>query len=295
MLLHRAGTALLALLAGLALSAPAAHGQLLVLQSQTRTVGIQIDHHEQHWTCFPYNIDPECLQPDFIITTNYSDDDVAPDAGPWVATASLAQFPDTFASQDSEITGRWIRASGSQRATSYYDGWEWPESPIIDIEEPHASASNFSATFDVATESRYRLRGDVSTANVFWGVSTAFIRLTGPGAQVVAEVQVSNTDDGCEPLPRCMIGPEPISVLGVLQPGTYTLEAGSTGDAEGYAKFSFSDVAAGDFDLDFVLGPMGPDFSAPIPALSNGGLAVLGVSLVCAARWLARRQRMANA
>ena len=96
-------------------------------------------------------------------------------------------------------------------------------------------------------------------------------------------------------MPGFTIGPEPISALGVLQPGTYTLEAGATGDALGYAKFSFSDVAFGDFDLDFVVGPLGPDFSAPIPALSNGGLAIIGVSLLCAARWLARRQRTAKA
>jgi hypothetical protein len=294
MLLHRAGTALLALLAGFALTAPAARGHLLDLQSQTRTVGIQIDHHERHWTCFPYS-DPYC-EPDFVITTNYSDDDVAPDAGPWVATASLAQFPDTFASQDSEITGRWIRVSGSQRATSYYDAWEFPESPIIDIEEPHSSATSFSATFVVATAGRYRLRGSVSIVSGLWSASTAFIRLTGPGAQVVAEVQLSRSWESCVPWPDCsMMGPEPITASGVLPPGTYTLEAGSTGEAQGYAKFGFSDVASGDFDLEFVLGPLGPDFSAPVPALSNGGLAILGVSLVCAARWLARRQRMANA
>jgi hypothetical protein len=293
MSMHRVGAALIALLAGLALTAPAAHGQFLDLQSQTRTVGIQIDHHERHWTCFPYTPDPECQEPDSIVTTSYSDDDVAPDAGPWVATASLQQFPDTFASQDSEITGRWIRASGSQRATSFYDGWEWPESPIIDIEEPHSSATSFSATFVVATAGRYRLTGSVSTAAGLWGISTAFIRLTGPGAQVVAEVQLSRNSDDCEPWPDCwMMGPEPISASGVLQPGTYTLEAGATADVEGDAKFSFGDVAFGDFDLDFVLGPLGPDWSAPIPALSAPGSALLAIALawVGAAR-VARRQR----
>lgn len=148
----------------------------------------------------------------------------------------------------------------------------------------------------MATAGRFRFRGDVSTVSGLWSASTTFIRLTGPGAQVVAEVQPSRSWEGCTPDPDCsMQGPEPISVLGVLQPGTYTLEAGSTGNAQGYAKFGFSDVAAGDFDLDFVLRPMGPNFSAPIPALSNGGLAVLGVSLLCTARWLARRQRTAKA
>jgi hypothetical protein len=32
-----------------------------------------------------------------------------------------------------------------------------------------------------------------------------------------------------------------------------------------------------------------------VPVLSNGGLAVLGASLLCVVFWVARRQRMANA
>ncbi len=191
MTLRYLATASLALLAGLAFTAPAVRGEILDLQSQTRAVGIQIDHRELHYeTCFPPPADPYC-EPDFIDTTTYTDDEVAPDAGPWVATASLAQFPDTYASQDSEITGSSIRASGGHQAQAYYsEPIPWPL-PVVWIHEDHASDTSFSATFVVATAARYRLTGSVSTYAETFSESTAFIRLTGPGAEVIAEVEMA--------------------------------------------------------------------------------------------------------
>jgi hypothetical protein len=288
--LHRLAPALLVLLAGLGLIVPAARGEILSLQSQTRTVGIQIDHHVLHFeTCLPPPVDPFC-EPDYIVTTSYSDDAVAPDAGPWIATASLAQFPDTFASQDSEIMGSSIHASGEHGAISFYEPWVPFEMPITEIEEPHASDTSFAATFVLATAGFYRLTGNVSVAAGLWVDTAAFIRFTGPGAQVIAETQLEWNEGDCDPaaVPYCWVsGPVPIAASGVLQPGTYTLEAGAGGVAYGYRKFGFGDTVYGDFDLEFTLGP-------PVPALSNQDLVVLGVSLLSAALWLARRQRLTN-
>ena len=56
------------------------------------------------------------------------------------------------------------------------------------------------------------------------------------------------------------------------------------GSGNVYVAGQFSDNA-------FKIEPVPP----PVPALSNRGLVILAASLVCAALWLARRQRMANA
>lgn len=270
MALCHLATASFVLLAGLTLLAPATRGEILELQSQTRTVGVQIDHRELHYeSCSPPPLDPYC-EPDFIDTTSYSDDAAAPDASPWVATANLAQFPNTYASQDSEIGGSSIRASGSHQAISYYT-WPYPfPPPVIQIHEDHASDSSFSTTFVLTTAGFYQLTGSVSSTAGPFAESTAFIRLTGPGAEVVAEVQLT-PDSLCSPAPDCMmLGPEPIAASGVLPPGTYTLEAGASGRAGGYREMN--DIAYGDYDVELTL-------AGPVPALSASGLVLLALAL----------------
>jgi hypothetical protein len=145
------------------------------------------------------------------------------------------------------------------------------------IDEVHASDTSFSATFVLATAGLYQLTGSVSTSAGYFAESTAFIRLTGPGAQVVAEVQVTR-DSQCEPVPECeTVGPEPIAASGVLPPGTYTLEASASGWASGYRSgtFGWGDVAYGDYDVELTLAP-------PVPALPVAGSALLALAIALA-------------
>jgi hypothetical protein len=244
-------------------------------------VEIEVVHTEDEFSsCIPF-LDPLC-EPDSSTTTTDGDQHGAPDANPWSATASLAAFPDTWASQDSAIGADAITASGSHAGVSSYSnsgGF-----PITFVSEDHTSGSDFSVTFQLLESHGFQLSGSVTTEGGLLSSSQAFVRLRGPGAAVVAEVEVAS-DPGCADPSCATVGPEPLDATGVLAPGTYTLEASAGGTAAGThsPSGSFGSSQSGAFDLTLQLSP------PAVPALPPSAAALLATALAGVAGVAIRR------
>jgi hypothetical protein len=185
----------------------------------------------------------------------------------------VSTAPGTAASQTSEITGTLVSASGSHMGSSVYTnsgGF-----PVTFVSEDHTSATAFTATFQITTAEDFHLSGSVTTSGLLSSSSTAFVRLLGPGAAIVAEIVV-DSDPGCVDPETCgTVGPEPIDVSGTLTPGSYTLEAGASGLAQGIhsTSGSFPSGYDGAFDLTFALA------TPSVPAFPVGAGAVLAAAL----------------
>lgn len=263
-----------------ALPAPSARASFQLLD-EARSVSIEVVHTEDEFSsCIPF-LDPLC-QPDSSTSSTSGDDHSAPDPGPWSATASLPAFPGTWASQDSTIGADTIVASGSHAGVSSYSnsgGF-----PITLVSEDHASASVFSASFQLSEPRSFQLTGSVTTEGGFLSSSQAFVRLTGPGAAIVAELQVAS-DPGCVDPSCATIGPESVDAAGMLTPGSYTLEASAAGSAAGThgPSGSFGSGQAGAFDLTLQLAP-----PPAVPALPAWVAALLAAGLAASARRVPR-------
>lgn len=244
----------------------------LMLSSETRLVQIDIDHTEDFYSsCIP--LPPSPCMPDSSTTTHFSDSATAPDAAPWTATASLIQFPNTSATQDSEIGATFIQATGSHTAVSSYSNTGG--FPITFISENHATETSLVVTFDLAADCAFDLSGSVTTEGGIFSTSSTYIRLSVAGGGVIAEVQVDSAE-GCAD-PECLVvGPAPIATSGVLAAGTYTLEAFAGGIATGVHSTigSFGSGEGGAFEVNLVLAPQ------PVPTLSVYGAVFLAMSLL---------------
>jgi hypothetical protein len=262
-------TALFVAAAALAPDRAAGESGDLDLVSQDREVSVDIDIVEDFFSsCIPF-LDPGC-NPDSTTSTNFSGADSAPDAGPFVATANLPEFPATFANLDSEIGADGIRASGSHAATASFTNTGG--FPITFHSEFHDVASRAVVTFQIDSSVPYSLTGSVTTGGAIFSTSSSYIRLTGPGG-VIAQVRVDSDPDCTDP--ECFtVGPEPLSASGVLDPGTYTFEALASGTAGGAhdTNGSFGTGVNGSFDVELALAP-------PVPALPAGALVFLGLVL----------------
>ena len=134
----------------------------------------------------------------------------------------------------------------------------------------------FSTSFDLDEPTPVRLVGSVTAVGGLTGNTTTRITLKTAGGTLLAEI-VAATDPGCQDPGCAQVGPLPLSWFGVLAPGSYVLEADSTGNA---APFAFANnfytiVSNGEYDL--ALSTM------QVPALSRGGLGLLALALGLAA------------
>ena len=207
-----------------------------------------------------------------VTVTPFSDEVIAPDASPFVATASAGG---SSASQDSEIGDASIRAEGSHAATAEFSvTGAWPTT-ILHGEECDVS-SRSQVVFSVGDGVEFRLTGSILTSGMFSNAAT-FVRLTGPSG-LIHEARVDSdpycTDPGCT-----TVGPEPVSARGWLAPGTYTFEIESSGTATGFWSTSGTVVGnvGGSYDVLLTLTP------PPVPSASPPASALLVLALVAAA------------
>jgi len=238
--------------------------------AQDRSVSVDIADSSFVWTSGLPGFDP----PDSSTTEFFSDSSVAPDFSPFSAVASVVEFQSTSAAQDSSIGSTQIRATGSHAAIAGIISDFVAPPPFTQDAEQHDTATSFSATFSLDEECDYDLSGSVSTVGTFASTSTSFIRLSGPGAVVIAELQL-DSDPSCID-PECVEqGPELLTASGNLAAGVYTLEAVASGTANGFYSNLSGDVSVpegGDFDLTLQV-------ATPVPGLPLWGRSVLAVLL----------------
>lgn len=263
------------LLGAVLLLAATARADAFVLDSQSRSVEIEILHTEATYeSCIPIS-DPLC-QPTSYQATPYQSSASAPDAGPWTASAELAAFPDTSAQQDSEIDPNLLHAAGSHQGTSHYA--LIGSFPLTVVREDHSGSTTFSATFTLATAHPFTLAGSLAAGGGLFSGASTVVRLSGAGG-VVAEV-VAESDPDCAD-PEChAVGPLPVDARGTLAPGSYTFEAIASGTAGGYVSGAgaFGSAYDGAFDVTLDLSP------PAVPALPLAPALALAGGLVAAAR-----------
>jgi hypothetical protein len=237
-----------------------------------------------------------------------NDSEAAPGAGPFDATAStadptvlfLAPAGSATASQISSLGASGSTASGSfsavghsrtltQQELAFATGLLQPPVPydfgmLTDHEQ---AGSDFSATFQVSSPTPYTLDATVAVSALQFIVplvgfeitsASASVELVGPSG-VVASVAIEQLDFcGVE---ECFPGSDSVQAEGILDPGSYTLEAHAAGSATGtctelpgYTPFEcHTSSADGSFSLSLALG------SPPVPSFSPPGLALLAAAL----------------
>jgi hypothetical protein len=195
-----------------------------------------------------------------------------------MATAQVPPFT-SFAQQDSSIDTTRIEASGSGETTGSGGFAAPPNNFIITDSE---AASRFSATFAVASATPYRRTGSVTVTGGLSASALARIRLKTAGGAVVDEVSVQ-TDPECQ-FTECALVEEALHSIGVLAPGSYVLEAETSGTATPFffAGNFFGLTSTGQYEVELT--------PTEVPALSRGALAALALGLGLAGAAAARRR-----
>jgi hypothetical protein len=140
--------------------------------------------------------------------------------------------------------------------------------------------------FELVLDELRRRRGDALPPHwerhrdrrPFSGHTTTRVTLKTAGGSVIVEgVVVSNTS--CDPIFCYPVDPIPLSSVGVLQPGSYVLEAVSTGSASTFytSGQSFTPTSSGSYFVTLEASDL-----IAVPALSPGGLACLAAVLILA-------------
>ncbi|HXK23096.1 MAG TPA: hypothetical protein VMS55_10520, partial [Myxococcota bacterium] len=213
--------------------------------------------------------------------TQYGDSHSAPDLSPFVATASVPSINGYSASQSSSLSPGSLKAHGSGLHTGS-GGFSAP--PNVYTTSSGSSDSHFEASFDVATPTSIHLRGSVSVTGGLTANSTARIRLRTSGGTTIAEV-VAATDPNCTDNGCAVVGPIPLDHTSVLAPGSYVLEASTSGSADPfYFAGNFLTLAStGEYHVELA--------STAVPALEPVALGVLALLLALAARPLLAHSR----
>jgi hypothetical protein len=190
-------------------------------------------------------------------------------------------FTQSFATQTSSLKFASIAANGTLEAASDLVLTP-PPPPLFWVVTSSSVSNSFSTSFDVEAATPYRLTGSVRATSGFTAfTSTTRVTLKTAGGSVIAEV-VAASNANCE-FPEDIFcyppdpPPIPLSSIGVLQAGSYVLEAVSTGGASPFYAFgtNFTPVTAGYYSVTLEL----PEL-VDAPSLSRGGLACLVAALV---------------
>jgi len=247
---------------------------VLQLVAQTRDVSIEIETEENYFeSCAPFP--GSGCEPDSTTIETFPDSASAPGPDPFEATAARPEFPNTFATQDSEILNSSIQATGSHKGISDY--YDFGGFPITYHSETHDTHTRALVTFEIDAPSAYELRGSVTTEGEMFSSSSSRISLTRPAGVVLAEVMVLS-DPNCVSYPCRTVGPELLEAAGWLEPGTYTLEAIASGQASGIHSMigTFGSIEGGEFEVDLQL-------SAPVPVLPWLSRVLLALALLATA------------
>jgi len=273
MLLRQLGACVLGFAA--VASAPAAWATGFDVTAQERSVGVATT--VQTIQCMPQGCQ-EIAPPE-----NHADAESAADFSPFDATAAVPSFGGFSASQRSSLSAGTLRAQGSGLHTGtgeYFEpmfGWAHVTSGSSD--------SHFEASFDVDAPTPYRLRGSVTASGALTANSSVLVRLRTSGGPTIAEV-AAVSDPECQSPECATVGPFPLDQVGVLAPGSYVLEASTSGSASPFFfAHSFLSVAStGEYDVELSI--------TEVPALGPGALALLALGLgLSAAPFVARQHR----
>jgi hypothetical protein len=304
-------------LAVAALSAPAPAAAQLSYTDEDRSVETSSRSSGALWDTGSNPFFPDFDPPVLTLTDTATDSAAAPGSSPFgasVATSdplllALAPEGSATASQTSSLSASQAVASGSVTGIGHSRTLTQAEldlanfyfSPSVPFDfgtlgdEEDASA-DFSATFDVASATPYRLTGSLAlsaaervedTPGYEITYATGSIVLTGPEG-VVASVALDQADS-CGFTGPCLPSSDDLDVEGTLAPGSYTLSARVGGVALGgcteVTHFAcYAPGVGGSFDLALTLGP------PPFPSLPLSGLLSLAAALAAAGRAPLRRR-----
>jgi hypothetical protein len=246
------------LLAVLFALANTASAETLTAVAQTRRVEVSVDETTRIWESGIPGFDP----PTSTSVENFGNSTTAPDFAPFSAAASVPEFSNSSATQQSELGASLIAASGSHTGVAAIESDFTAPPPFSQINETHDTESLFSVTFELTAACDYALTGSVFTSGIINSLSQSRIRLTGPDSAVIAEIEVIS-DPNCVDSSCVNVGPVSLDEIGTLAPGIYTLEAEASGTATGFYSMATGDVMisnAGQFNLQFLL-------ASPVPAL----------------------------
>ena len=168
--------------------------------------------------------------------SSQSDSESAPDSTTFWETARVASFPQSFATQTSSLKFASIAANGTLEAAS--DLRTRAAAGTVGCCTSSSLSNSFSTSFDVDEATPYRLTGSVSAdGSMAVGHTTTRVTLKTAGGSVIAEGVVASDANCPDPVFCEPVDPIALSSVGVLQPGSYVLEAVSTGSADPFYGF----------------------------------------------------------
>jgi hypothetical protein len=270
----------------LASAAPAAGATGFTFTAQSRSIAVTVSHSTTNCLIPPLG----CAPGTSYSSSSHSDAESAPDYTTFWETARVASFPQSYATQISSLRRALISASGTLAGASDYGV---APAPGRWFDDASWLSSSFSTSFDVDEATPYHLTGSVTTDGdsgrfvypaggylgfgpTYAGHTTTRVTLKTAGGLVIAEGVVANDTD-CDPIWCATVAPIALSSVGVLQPGSYVLEAVSTGSTQSF--FAFGDVFLTSTSGSYWVTLEASDLVA-VPSLSPGGLACLVAALI---------------
>jgi hypothetical protein len=248
--------------------------------SQDRAV--EIDIRVRTDVCAPPEEPGEICDPPLSRTfDDFADAESAPTFGVFSATAADPSFPFTNAIQDSSISATTLAATGSWLSfanASFYHYTVPPPDLIhtVHITENHTVESRYEVAFELKRIVAFSLTGEIQlTASPFGGNDNAAIALVGPGANMVASIDIDMHRD-CDFNINVFCSPQvSISQSGQLGPGVYTLRAYGRAAAASFLSGAMlgnpvTDGDQGSFEVQLIIE------APPVPALPPGGAVLLG-------------------
>jgi hypothetical protein len=254
--------------------------------STARAVGFDLTAQNRHVDVAITATQLQCFPPPTGCTvvgtpTQYADSHSAPDFSAFSATASVPSINGYSATESSGLSFASLQADGDGLHTGA-GGFSGP--PNFYSTSSGSSDSHFEASFDVATPTPIHLTGSVSANGGLSANSTARIRLRTAGGTTIAEV-VAATDPNCMDNSCAVVGPIPLDHTSVLAPGSYVLEASTSGSASPfYFAGNFIELAStGEYHIALA--------NTAVPALGPFALGVLALSLALVASPLLAHSR----
>lgn len=200
----------------------------------------------------------------------------------FVTTASVASATAT-ATHDSVVTVDAIVAQGSASAQGAMSELSIPPYLAVFVDSTRSTRDDVDVTFSLDAPTPFTF--DASGSIVYpdpafplpWAVLLE-ITLTGPGGEIASYVVAP--DYGCISDPEtfeCVVAPTPLSISGVLDPGTYTLDVTLTTMGSGtwlHSAGTVSGFSSGEYDVALLL-----DDVPSVPLAGGSGATLLGALL----------------
>ncbi len=275
---------------GLLLAAGTATGAEFTTSAQLREIRSDTVNSTTGYTCLAGML-PAC--PVDLGTTTLSDVNSAPDTAPWNATASTLGGQ---VSQNSILGSTQMIATGSSSASATAEVVVDPSYLLVLRKTNPSTANDFAATFDLDEASTFSFlaSGQIVYPDpnfpLVWDASLT-IEFSGPSG-VVGALQAI-VDVSCIPDAEmlCTVAPTPISLSGILPPGSYDLNIELVTEAEGSwlpSTGALGALASGSYEVSLQLTPV-----TGVPALSPRALLLLalGIGLASSLYFRARSKK----